>query len=349
MDRQAEHIDQPTCPPSKVPDPAIVAALVRMRLCAPNEPATFTPLKGGVSSDIWRVETGDRVFCVKRALGKLKVQADWQAPVERNRYEVAWFRTAGAIVPAAAPRILGEDPEAGLFAMEWLDPSQYRLWKTELRAGRATPCDAERVGMALARIHGGTAGDPAVAARFQTDAIFHAIRLEPYLEATARVHPSLAGPLYELVHTTSGTRRALVHGDVSPKNILLGSDGPVFLDAECAWYGDPAFDLAFCLNHLLLKCLWVPGGREAFLAGFRALTEAYLGGVDWEPRPQLEWRAARLLPGLLLARVDGKSPVEYVTAEADKDRVRRFAGALLRHPVARLDAIRAAWEHELRA
>jgi hypothetical protein len=151
------------------------------------------------------------------------------------------------------------------------------------------------------------------------------------------------------VHATSGTRRALVHGDVSPKNILLGSDGPVFLDAECAWYGDPAFDLAFCLNHLLLKCLWVPGAREAFLACFRALAEAYLGGVDWEPRPELELRAARLLPGLLLARVDGKSPVEYLTAEPDKERVRGFAGALLCHPVARLDAIRAAWEDELRA
>ena len=341
-------MDQPSCPPPKAPDPTVVAALIRMGLCAPNEPATFTPLAGGVSSDIWRVETGDRIFCVKRALGKLKVRADWRAPVERNRYEVAWFRTAGAILPAAAPRILGDDPVAGLFAMEWLDPSRHRLWKTELWAGRATPCDAERVGTTLARIHGGTAGDPAVAARFKTDAIFHAIRLEPYLEATARVHPSLAEPLHELVHTTARTRRALVHGDVSPKNIFLGPDGPVFLDAECAWYGDPAFDLAFCLNHLLLKCLWVPAGREAFLAGFRVLTNAYLGGVDWETRPELESRAARLLPGLLLARVDGKSPVEYVTAEEDKARVRRFAGGLLRHPVTRLDAVRAAWDDELR-
>jgi aminoglycoside phosphotransferase (APT) family kinase protein len=342
-------MDQPSCPPSKAPDPTVVAALMRLGLCASNESTTFTPLAGGVASDIWRVEVGDRVFCVKRSLAKLKVRADWRAPVERNRYEVTWFRTAGAILPAAAPRILGEDPVTGLFAMEWLDPSQYRVWKTELWAGRATPRDAERVGTTLVRIHGGTAGDPAVAARFQTDAIFHAIRLEPYLEATARVHPSLAGPLYDLVHTTAGTRRALVHGDVSPKNILLGSDGPVFLDAECAWYGDPAFDLAFCLNHLLLKCLWVPAGREAFLAAFRALTEAYRGGVDWEARPELEARAARLLPGLLLARVDGKSPVEYLTAEQDKDRVRRFAGALLRHPVARLDAVRAGWEDELKA
>ncbi|MEZ5669788.1 MAG: phosphotransferase [Alphaproteobacteria bacterium] len=75
-----------------------------------------------------------------------------------------------------------------------------------------------------------------------------------------------------------------MHGDVSPKNILIGPAGPVFLDAECAWYGDPAFDIAFCLNHLLLKCLWTPAATGRFLACFRALAEAWLAEVDWEPR-----------------------------------------------------------------
>ena len=115
--------------------------------------------------------------------------------------------------------------------------------------------------------------------------------------------------------TTQANKRALVHGDVSPKNILRGPDGPVFLDAECAWWGDPAFDLAFCLNHLLLKCLWTPSAAAGFLACFDALGAAYLARVAWEPPHALEARAARLLPGLFLARVDGKSPVEYITTE----------------------------------
>jgi aminoglycoside phosphotransferase (APT) family kinase protein len=138
-----------------------------------------------------------------------------------------------------------------------------------------------------------------------------------------------------------------VHGDVSPKNILIGPGGPIFLDAECAWYGDPAFDLAFCLNHLLLKCLWTPSATPGFLHGFDVLTKAYLAGVSWEPCGTLEARAARLLPGLLLARVDGKSPVEYLTDERDKDRARRVARALLAAPVERLDGVRAAWTEEL--
>jgi aminoglycoside phosphotransferase (APT) family kinase protein len=138
-----------------------------------------------------------------------------------------------------------------------------------------------------------------------------------------------------------------VHGDISPKNILVGPRGPVFLDAECAWWGDPAFDLAFCLNHLLLKCLWTPPARPGFLASFDALAAAYLAGVDWEPPAGLEARAARLLPGLFLARVDGKSPVEYLTDDTDKSRVRRTARALLAEPVERLHGVRQAWGEEL--
>ncbi len=138
-----------------------------------------------------------------------------------------------------------------------------------------------------------------------------------------------------------------MHGDVSPKNILVGPAGPVFLDAECAWWGDPAFDLAFCLNHLLLKCLWTPRARDGFLACFDAMADTYRAGVRWEAADALDARAAHLLPGLFLARVDGKSPVEYITTDADKDRVRRVARALLIAPPARLDVIRQAWAREL--
>jgi aminoglycoside phosphotransferase (APT) family kinase protein len=231
--------------------------------------------------------------------------------------------------------------------MEWLPPERHPLWKAQLRDGHADPGFAAEVGRRLVRIHAASAADPATPALFPTDDIFHALRLDPYLLATARAHPDLAVPLERLTARTAATHLALVHGDVSPKNILAGPRGPVFLDAECAWWGDPAFDLAFCLNHLLLKCLWTPPARAGFLACFDALAQAYLAGVAWEPPAALETRAATLLPGLLLARVDGKSPVEYLTEQADKDRVRRVARLLLAAPVDRLTAIRRAWEKEL--
>ncbi|MCZ8096427.1 MAG: phosphotransferase [Burkholderiales bacterium] len=339
-------IHPPVLPMPQEPASAdLVDALRRMGLLA-GVPA-LEPLAGGVSSDIWRVEDGCRVFVVKRALGKLRVAADWRAPVERNRYEVAWMREASAVAPDVVTAILGDDPAAGLFAMAWLAPQDHPVWKAQLHEGHADPAFAARVGAVLAAIHSATAGRADIAARFATDHIFQPIRLEPYLEATALRHPLVADRLTALSRSTLAKKIALVHGDVSPKNILAGPRGPVFLDAECAWYGDPAFDLAFCLNHMLLKCLWTPAATRGFLACFDALSAAYLAGVGFEPPAALEARAAALLPGLFLARVDGKSPVEYVRRDEERNRVRATALPLLADPPPRLSAVRDAWAARL--
>lgn len=332
--------------PDGVPED-IAGALRRMGLLGPGQAPRAERLTGGVSSDIWRVDLPSGPICVKRALARLRVAADWRAPVERNLYEARWMRRAAEAAPGAAPALLGHDQAAGTLAMAYLPPATHPLWKKLLRDGLADPAFAATVGRTLARIHAASAADPALAAEFASDAIFQAIRLEPYLLATADAHPDVAGALRALAAVTSETKRALVHGDVSPKNILVGPRGPVFLDAECAWWGDPAFDLAFCLNHLLLKCLWTPSARTGFLACFGAMAEAYLAGVTWEEAGGLEARAAHLLPGLFLARVDGKSPVEYITTEAPRNRVRRVGRALLARPVDRLGTVRAAWDHEL--
>jgi aminoglycoside phosphotransferase (APT) family kinase protein len=318
-----------------------------MGLAREGESVPVTPLAGGVSSDIYRVYLASGPVCVKRALAQLKVSALWRAPVERNRWEAAWLRKVADICPGFAPRVLGEDSESGAFAMEYLAPERHPVWKSRLRDGVIDSDVAAEVGRRIAVVHRATAGDVAVARDFATDHIFHPIRLEPYLLATAARHPDCARALEVLAAATAANKRALVHGDVSPKNILVAGAGPILLDAECAWYGDPAFDLAFCLNHMLLKCLWRPQWRDRYLACFDALAAAYLERVDWEPRAQLESRAARLLPGLFLGRIDGKSPVEYVTEEDDRDRVRRVARAHLLQPVERLAALREAWHREL--
>src|SRR4051812_48752774 len=274
-------------------------------LAGGTETPPAAPLMGGVSSDIWKVDLAQGTVCVKRALARLRVAQVWEAPVGRNRFERLWMETAASIVPGIAPRVLAADDD-GIFAMEYLDPTSHPLWKAELSAGHVLPSFSARTGSALAQIHAGTANRSDIAARFATDDSFHAIRLEPYLVATGRVHAKHSQRLEELALLTANTKLALVHGDVSPKNILVGATGPVLLDAECAWYGDPAFDLAFCLNHLLLKTLWVPKSSEQFLKCFDAFADGYLSGVEWELRDEIEARAAALLPGLLLARIDGK-------------------------------------------
>jgi tRNA A-37 threonylcarbamoyl transferase component Bud32 len=333
------------------PQQDLIIALERMGLLRPGETFSAETLAGGVSSDILRIELRGRSpavsFCFKRALAKLKVAADWRAPVERNHAEVEWMRVADALAPGSVPRILGEDAQAGAFAMEYLAPAEHPVWKNQLRDGDIQIETAAAVARVIVAIHAGTALREDLAQRFANDHIFHPIRLEPYLLATAPHHPDCAARLHELAETTAHTKLALVHGDLSPKNILVAAHGPILLDAECAWYGDPAFDLAFCLNHMLLKCLWRPQWRERYLACYDALASTYLARVSWEPPAAIEARVAHLLPGLFLGRVDGKSPADYLADEKDKDCVRRVARRFLLKPVDQLAAICDAWNVEL--
>lgn len=295
-----------------MPDAALAGFLRDSGLAGSDEEGVWTPLAGGVSSDIWRVETGKGVFCVKRALAQLKVAAEWKAPVGRNAMEWAYMQVASAIAPGSVPDPIVHDEVRGLFAMAWLPPDTHPLWKAELLAGRVDGDFAAAMGTLIGRIHAATARDPTLPARFATDDSFEALRIDPYLRTTARAHPDLAPIIEDIATVTATTHRALVHGDVSPKNILCGPDGPVLLDAECAWFGDPAFDLAFCLNHLVIKARVVTGASAALGEAFDRLAAAYLAEVDWEPSSELEARAAPLLAALALARVDGKSLVEYL-------------------------------------
>lgn len=321
----------------------LIAALERMGLARPGETVRLTPLTGGVSSDIHLVETQDRRFCIKRALARLKVAAVWEVSAARNAAEAAWLRTVGGWLSEAVPRILGEDADAGMFAMEYLPPGDNPVWKAELLQGRVDLSFAGSAGQALSTIHAKSAADPAIARAFANDETFEAIRIEPYLRATGRAHPDLGSRFEALAATTLAAKRALVHGDVSPKNILCGRNGPVFLDAECAWYGDPAFDIAFCLNHFLLKGARRGVQRDDYCDAFGAFRDAYFADVPWEDADVLEARAAALLPALFLARVDGKSPVEYLTRQEEKDAVRRFAIPLVAHPPMILSDIARRW------
>jgi hypothetical protein len=192
-----------------------------------------------------------------------------------------------------------------------------------------------RVADALGRIHAATLNDPTAAAEFPTDHLIAALRFEPYLQTIATRHPDLAPQILAVMAQSQSTHLALVHGDVSPKNILVSvHDGhPVILDAECAWYGDPAFDAAFCLNHLVLKLIHLPALAPKLADQVGGFARTWLAHFPPGLQSQLEARVAALLPCLMLARVDGKSPVEYL-GEQGKHAVRNIAFPLIRQPVA---------------
>ncbi|MCA3299748.1 MAG: aminoglycoside phosphotransferase family protein, partial [Roseomonas sp.] len=165
--------------PEPLPE-AIAAGLAAMGLLRPGQRAQGEALAGGVSSDIWRLTLPDgRDICVKRALPKLKVAADWRAPVVRNIYEARWLSEADRALPGAVPKLLGQDEATGCLAMAFLSPEDHPVWKARLRDGHADAGFAAEVGRRIAAIHAHAALHPALAEAFPTDEIFHAIRLEP--------------------------------------------------------------------------------------------------------------------------------------------------------------------------
>lgn len=324
------------------PEARVREFLLRHGLMQPSEAAQFTPLTGGVSSDLWRVDLPGRTLCVKGALGRLKVAQEWLAPTSRNRVEYDWLQFASRTAPQQVPQVLAHDELAGLFAMQFLPPEDYPVWKSELLAGHIDPASAQSVGELLGRLHSASTKDLMAATTFATDDNFDALRIEPYFRVTARANPDLEDRIDWLAEVTAGTHLTVVHGDVSPKNILLGPHGPVLLDAECGWFGDPAFDVAFCVNHLLLKAIVLPDRIEELHHSVHRLLEGYVQHIDWEAEDRLRERIAALLPLLALARVDGASPVEYLSL-SQRNRVRELARSLMTGPISTVDVIVDDW------
>ena len=323
--------------------PEFISGLLhKLGLADDGETPLIEPLTGGVSSGIYKVTVRAGTYCIKQALPKLKVEKDWSVPTDRVFSEIAWLQAANRIVPGHAPRVLGVDRSAGAFVMDFLDTTSHFNWKTLLMQGVVDFEAGRQVAAVLGRIHAATACDPEAKRQFSNRSNFYLLRLEPYLVESALRNPDLADQLLEIVHSVQRHPLALVHGDVSPKNIVLGPHGAILLDAECACFSDPAFDVAFLLNHALLKSALMPEQRVALLRLFNEICSEYMGHVHWEPKQALERRIAQLLPGLLLARVDGKSPVEYLS-EMQRAAVRSFARDLLKGPVESLNGFAIAW------
>lgn len=304
-------------------------------LLPPNATLSVEALSGGVASDIAKVTVGDQQFCVKFALPKLRVAADWFAPVERSFAEYCWLQTVARIAPESTIGLHGHSSRQNGFVMEFLTGDDTFLLKAEMLAGRGQSRTASAIGQLLGKVHATSTNADFDRSPFGNQSDFHAIRIEPYLIHTAGKHADLAAALYAMADGLFHADTVLVHGDVSPKNIMFHGEDPFILDAECATMGDPCFDLAFCLNHFILKAVHVPSRRADYLAFCDALWQAYAPQVTWEHADDVEARTCRLLPMLMLARIDGKSPVEYLTNPA-RQQVVALSKPLISNPVSRL-------------
>jgi 5-methylthioribose kinase len=208
------------------------------------------------------------------------------------------------------------------------------MWKERLLAGRVDPGVARSLGRLLGTAHRLSAGDTDLRERFGDKTPFDQLRVDPYHRTVAERHPDLAGAVRAEAERVLGVDRTLVHGDFSPKNVLVG-EALWLLDFEVAHWGDPAFDTAFMLNHLHIKAVHLPARREALLEAVEAFWEAYSAASGWA----IERDTVRELAVLMLARVDGKSPVEY-TDRGTEDVLRTVASRALREDVTTLEGYR---------
>jgi 5-methylthioribose kinase len=265
---------------------------------------------------------------------------DWRARLDRIWTETATLELLGSILPeGTVPAILFEDRAEYLFAMTCA-PADAVTWKTHLMAGQIDPTVATRLGTILGTIHVEARRHLAMPTTLSDTSLFEELRIDPYYRTAAIAHPDLAGRISALVSAMDRTasERTLVLGDFSPKNILVHAHGLILLDFECAHAGDPAFDLGFFLSHLLLKAIRASAYDRDLAARYVELASlfwtAYLDrtGADDCGRQELVRHANLHVAACALARVDGKSPVEYLGAR-EQAMARGFARrALLAEP-----------------
>jgi len=303
-----------------------VGDYVSMRgLARASEVGAATRLSGGVSKVVLRVavESGDLV--VKQALGKLAVADAWYAHRSRAQNEAAALSLLGRISPRHVPSLLDDDPARCALTVS-AAPRTWTTWKSLLLRGEPDPEVAAALGRILATWHA-TTRTMDLDERFHNRDVFRQIRIRPYFETSARRCPELAGIVMRTARSLEQSRDCLVIGDFSPKNVLVGADQNELwvIDLEVAHCGDPSFDVAFMATHLLLKVLHVTAARDRLHACLHAFAKGYGDGPGVRDVAHLR----SVMGCLLLARVVGSSPVEYLTPQ-ERHRVRAAAGDLLR-------------------
>ena len=279
------------------------------------------PLAGGVSNRTVFVELPDgQQWVLKQALEKLRVEADWFSKPERIHREALGIHWLGELTPqGTVPKLVFEDEAYHLLAMEAV-PQQHINWKSELLAERLEDDHVRQFGELLAQIHRGAyAQREPLAEVFANTHFFETLRLEPYYGYTASNLPNAAAFLNDLVADTHQRKLTLVHGDYSPKNILIHEDRLILLDHEVIHWGDPAFDVGFSMTHLLSKAHHLTSMRQQFTQAARLYWQTYsrvVGAAEWAG--QVEQFAVRHTMACLLARAAGRSPLEYLSKRQEQ-------------------------------
>lgn len=301
-----------------------------------GEGAVATRLSGGVSNVVLAVSSGHQRLVVKQSLGRLDVAEQWLATRRRTVTEAAALRLASTLTPAHVPEVIDLDTDALVLVIP-AAPASWQVLKDDLVEGRIDLDVFTGLADVLCTWHNRTASPSEQRDRCDDPEAFRQLRTDPFHRTVASRHPELAERILLCVDELESSRMCLVHGDFSPKNVLVGPDGFWVIDFEVAHIGAPVFDVAFLLTHLLLKAVFRPAHRAAYEAAGQLFWQRYEQGIEASLRCSTSSLVAHL-GCLLLARVDGRSPASYLSAD-DRRQVRRLGESLLQRPALDLDDV----------
>lgn len=317
------------------------AYLIDRGVISPRAETAVEALGWGISNIVLKVVADGDALVVKQSLPKLRVKDDWPFDRDRIFIERDCMELLGGLLPeGSVPVVRFSDDENYVFGMSHAPPGGV-LWKQALLDGQVDLDAAIHTGRLLADIHTLTARHEGARARFAGVTNFIQGRVDPYHLTAARANPHLAGIVEAEVDRMLGVRITLVHGDYSPKNLFVYPDRVYLLDFEVAHIGDPAFDTAFLLNHLILKSIRRPDLQEAYLSAAERFWREYIGRVDLGVPYDVEAATVRELGCLLLARIDGKSKIEYLTDKETRGFARDLARTILVGTATRIEPVLA--------
>jgi len=299
------------------PEQLVEYLRVRGHIGSDEQPAV-EPLPGGVSNRTFLVRRRHgESWVLKQALPQLRVPTAWFSNPSRNHAEAMALRWLPKLAPPGTiPDLVFEDPENHLLAMLAV-PSPNENWKTLLLNGHLNEEHVREFATLLGHIHRRSSEcKDELLPLFQDQSFFESLRLEPYYAYTASQLRDAAHFLNGLMRETRQHRDCLVHGDYSPKNVLIHAGRLVLLDLEVIHFGEPAFDLGFSLTHLLSKAHYLRAQRRSFVSAAHLYWRSYVQAVaPFHQTADFESRVVHHTLACLLARVAGRSTLEYFSPD----------------------------------
>jgi len=292
----------------------VVEYLTSKNVIQKNDNPQVEVLTGGVSNVVIAITTADQKLVLKQALAELAVSEKWEADQRRAIVEANAIELFNKLTPNQVPKLIFLDPDRFILVLERV-PVGSTVWKSDLLAGVINPDIGLKLGATLASWHNYGEKSAEAKIKFMEDSLFEQLRIDPFYRFVATKNPQIEVPIRKLINELEGDKTTVVHGDFSPKNIMVATNDDIYiLDFEVTHVGNPVFDLAFLTAHLLCKFFRTDDRLHAKLLANTAISFM----KEYQTLRRISPSVTRHAALIALARVEGKSPVNYLSTDAQQ-------------------------------